>query len=588
MLTRKLLALVFPEGVFLLVTAALVHWGTIFPAMAPVVRLSPLLILIAGVLLGWRFQRGRLLLALLGLVVADRAMLWLAPFDSDGPHAGPVIVRVVAILLPVSFAALAFLDERGVRSEAGLRRLAVLGAETVAVLALWMLAAAYPANIAHAFDVALLPLPALLLGQPATFVALVAIGASDARPGGRMPRAGFARAAIGSVIAAAAGPANGRATLYLTTAGLVLVVAMVESAYAMAYHDELTGLPARRALNDVLRRAAGTYTVAMVDVDHFKKFNDTHGHDVGDQVLRMVAGRLGRVAGGGRAFRYGGEEFAVLFTGKSAAESAPHLEALRASVAAASFALRGKDRPRRKPKSPKRAECRRETAQRDSEHRRGRGTRCRAAGRRGEGGGQGALSRQGRRAQSRRGVIVARGRRDTSHGAGRRGSCHWCERLRLGLRRLGVGLRLCALVLRGLVLVAHELARHRVDVDFVDAGLAGDLHVEAVDQLSAFAFDLARLDRGVRNRAQCHRACVGHRHLRFLLQLGLRLRLLVVPGLLCARHGGGEDEGGDGKDCLDVHAASRMTSGGILRSSFRTRRARRRCALEPGRALRIH
>jgi diguanylate cyclase (GGDEF)-like protein len=119
----------------------------------------------------------------------------------------------------------------------------------------------------------------------------------------------------------------------------------------MAYHDELTRLPARRALNDALLRVDGTYTVAMVDVDHFKKFNDTHGHDVGDQVLRMVAGRLAQVPGGGRAFRYGGEEFAVLFPGKTAAESAPHLETLRTSVAHATFTTRGQDRPKRKPKS---------------------------------------------------------------------------------------------------------------------------------------------------------------------------------------------------------------------------------------------
>jgi diguanylate cyclase (GGDEF)-like protein len=163
---------------------------------------------------------------------------------------------------------------------------------------------------------------------------------------------GLLWAAIASVIAASAGPAGGRATLYLTCAGLVLVVAMVESAYAMAYHDELTGLPARRALNEALQRVEGMYTVAMVDVDHFKKFNDVHGHDVGDQVLRMVAGRLARVDGGGRAFRYGGEEFAVLFAGKTAEESAPHLEKLREAVANASFTKRSKDRPKRKPKSP--------------------------------------------------------------------------------------------------------------------------------------------------------------------------------------------------------------------------------------------
>ena len=358
MLTRKVLDLVGPEGLLLLTAVALVHWGAAAPSAAPVVRLYPLVVLAAGVLLAWRFQRGRLLLALAGLAVADRAMIWLSPLDSDAPHAGAVIVRVVAMLLPGSLAALAFVSERGVLTDAGLRRLTVLFAQVAVVLALWLLTAGYPESVARAFDLSFLPPAALMwlpLGQPAALLAVVAIAVLVARTLWR-PEAetrGFLWAAIGSVIAASAGPAGGRATLYLASAGLVLVVATVESAYAMAYRDELTGLPARRALNDALLRVDGTYTVAMVDVDHFKKFNDTHGHDVGDQVLRMVAGRLADVPGGGRAFRYGGEEFAVLFPGKTAGESAPHLETLRTSVAGATFTQRGADRPERKPRSPR-------------------------------------------------------------------------------------------------------------------------------------------------------------------------------------------------------------------------------------------
>ena len=358
MLTRKLLPLVFPEGVLLLVAVALVHWGASAPSAAPIVRYYPPLVLVAGGLLAWRFQRGRLVLALVGLALADRAMLWLAPPDSGAAHAGPVIVRLVAMLLPVSLAMLSFAGERGVLTTAGLRRLTLLATELALLLAVWLLSAAYPATLAHAFDAA--PLPRTLfawlpLGQPATLVALVAIGTLVGRAIWRpAPESrGFLWAAVACVIAASAGPAGGRATLHLATAGLILVVAAVESAYAMAYQDELTRLPARRALNDALLRVDGTYTVAMVDVDHFKKFNDTHGHDVGDQVLRMVAGRLAQVPGGGRAFRYGGEEFAVLFPGKTAEESAPHLETLRTSVARATFTARGHDRPKRKPKSPR-------------------------------------------------------------------------------------------------------------------------------------------------------------------------------------------------------------------------------------------
>ena len=137
---------------------------------------------------------------------------------------------------------------------------------------------------------------------------------------------------------------------YSGTAGLVLVLAVLEHGYDIAYRDELTGLPGRRAFNNVMEQLGGTYAIAMCDVDHFKRFNDTYGHDVGDQVLRMVASRLSHVGGGGRTFRYGGEEFLVVFRGRSAREAEPFVESLRRSVADGGFFLRSPDRPARKPR----------------------------------------------------------------------------------------------------------------------------------------------------------------------------------------------------------------------------------------------
>lgn len=123
---------------------------------------------------------------------------------------------------------------------------------------------------------------------------------------------------------------------------LMLVAAVAHEAYQMAFRDELTGLPGRRALNDRLERLGRNYVLAMTDVDHFKKFNDTHGHDVGDQVLRLVASLLRKVGGGGRAYRYGGEEFTLVFPGKSIEECLPHLEAVRQAIEAYQLQLRDK------------------------------------------------------------------------------------------------------------------------------------------------------------------------------------------------------------------------------------------------------
>ncbi len=127
----------------------------------------------------------------------------------------------------------------------------------------------------------------------------------------------------------------------LSVAALLLMLgATLQESFHMAFRDELTGLPGRRAFNETLQRAAGTYSIAMVDVDHFKKFNDTHGHDTGDDVLKLVASRLARVGDGGRAFRYGGEEFAVVFLDRPAPACVDAVETLRQSIEDSRMQLR--------------------------------------------------------------------------------------------------------------------------------------------------------------------------------------------------------------------------------------------------------
>ncbi len=152
-------------------------------------------------------------------------------------------------------------------------------------------------------------------------------------------------------------PSDGSALL-VVAAGLVIVLSIVETSYAMAYRDELTGLPGRRALMQALDGIQGTYTLAMVDVDHFKKFNDKHGHDVGDQVLKLVASRLAQAPGGAKAYRYGGEEFTLVLAGRVREDALEHLEAVRAAIEHARFSIRSWRRPRKKPepseKKPKR------------------------------------------------------------------------------------------------------------------------------------------------------------------------------------------------------------------------------------------
>jgi diguanylate cyclase (GGDEF)-like protein len=127
--------------------------------------------------------------------------------------------------------------------------------------------------------------------------------------------------------------------VFSSTALLMCLYAVLQESWRMAYLDELTELPARRALREKFQKTGGLYTVAMLDVDHFKKFNDSYGHDTGDAVLRMIATKLNKVTGGGSPYRYGGEEFSVVFTGKNREDAKPHLETLRETIANTPFII---------------------------------------------------------------------------------------------------------------------------------------------------------------------------------------------------------------------------------------------------------
>jgi diguanylate cyclase (GGDEF)-like protein len=141
-------------------------------------------------------------------------------------------------------------------------------------------------------------------------------------------------------------------TIFFATAGLALVISVIETSFNFAFYDDLTGLPARRAFNETVSKIGRHFTVAMIEIDSFKKISDRYGLLVGDQVLRMVATKLEKVTGGGLSYRYSGHRFAVVFPVKFIDETIPHLESLRKGVEIYSFILRGPKRPREKPADP--------------------------------------------------------------------------------------------------------------------------------------------------------------------------------------------------------------------------------------------
>jgi len=301
-------------------------------ALAPVL---PWVVFGAGVLLAWRFNRSALALALLVLFAAERALAAFAAGAGAAAGTGRVVATAAALLVPLDLAALAWMSERSILSPAGRWVLGALLAEPLAVA---LLARPELAQLATRLERGILE----------TFAVAFALTLARFVSRQTIIHSSLAWAVVAAFLAVRSG--GGAATVYLATGGLVLVVSLVETSHRMAYGDELTGLPGRRALDEALLRLGGQYAIAMVDIDHFKKFNDQYGHDAGDQLLRMVGTQLTRIDGGGRPFRYGGEEFAVLFPGTSAEEALLHLERFRKTVERSTFTLRGHDRPAKKPK----------------------------------------------------------------------------------------------------------------------------------------------------------------------------------------------------------------------------------------------
>ena len=237
----------------------------------------------------------------------------------------------MAFLLPLNFIAFSVFRERGLVFPAILPRLALLFFESVFVAIICRPGETiapgflHPRFLGHFSGT---PFPTLaLLAFAAAFGILLVRFLLYRQP----TESGLLWALVAAFLSFQAGAAGPAATAYVATAGLILISSIIENSYFLAYHDELTTLPARRAFNDALFHLEEPYTVAVVDIDHFKKFNDTYGHETGDQVLRMVAGKLAGVTGGGRAYRVGGEEFSILFPGKTAkdAHASPGVAALR-------------------------------------------------------------------------------------------------------------------------------------------------------------------------------------------------------------------------------------------------------------------
>jgi len=324
-----------PGGAVLAVVAALVN-SSLFAQVAASLSFYYVAVFAAGLLLAWRFNSSRILFTLLTLLLAHRAVVF---FSAGSAHSGPgrMAVTLAALLVPLNFIVFAALRERGLVVAGIAPRFGLLFLESV-VVAVLCRPENSPAPV-HAHNAATVPLWTL-----ATMATAIAVFVRRYVQTHKPIEPGFAWSMATVLLWLEFAPVGKASDAYVASAALIIAASLIETSYVLAYHDELTGIRGRRAFNEALLSLDQQYAIAIVDIDHFKQFNDTYGHDVGDQVLCMVAGRIARVEGSGQAFRCGGEEFAVIFPDTSAKDAFEHLESLRRLIQDSSFRVRNAER----------------------------------------------------------------------------------------------------------------------------------------------------------------------------------------------------------------------------------------------------
>ena len=367
-LGAELRPLLAPVGI--LIGAGLLLWAGpgLPPSLAGLKQAGAYFVLLAAAGMSVWFNRGRAFVAAASLLVAYFGFRLALELGADS-FAVKAVYTAAVVLVPLNVLVALLLPERGVSYHGDHRWLFVFAGEILLVL--WIAASGLSPLSGAAWQDMLqhwllrssgAPSPvAPLLGR-LLFGAAIGLGAWRAWAPHYSKLAapvsplgvGLAGALLAFFIACEWSRSEAVFGLFTAAAGAILVVAMLQESHRLAFNDELTGLPGRRALQEAMAGLGPRYTIAMADVDHFKSFNDTHGHDIGDQVLKLVAARLAEVEGGGRAFRYGGEEFTVLFPDTALDQALPHLEAIRASVQAYRMAVRGEDRPKAKEEGEKR------------------------------------------------------------------------------------------------------------------------------------------------------------------------------------------------------------------------------------------
>ncbi|WP_229753210.1 GGDEF domain-containing protein [Paenibacillus segetis] len=349
---KTVLLLLLPFVLIALAYILFTKTSTMSKPQLDIIELSPYAIFLVGAVISWKFNRSREFFILIILTLCLASISYLP--ESVGKTVQIAdIYSIICLVIPINIAIFSFFKERGFLSLWGIIRIGFILSQVL--LAYWITGSGQrkcldlvnkdllPVNLHSLTPIS----QASILAFLAALVILIIRQFSN-RSSQDISFIGVLFALF-YVLHSHNSPVL--YAIFFGVSGIILMTSIIQDSYSMAFSDELTGLPSRRALKQDMMKLGMNYVIAMLDIDHFKKFNDTHGHDTGDEVLKLVASTIKDVTGGGKSFRYGGEEFTILFPGKSINEALPHLEELREKISKRAFTLRGKGRSKKNSKS---------------------------------------------------------------------------------------------------------------------------------------------------------------------------------------------------------------------------------------------
>lgn len=308
------------------------------PPVILVIKYSSYIVFGLGLLLSIRFNKGRVFLIILLLTLFQLLLNYYPELSIDSTIYSQVFYPMMCILIPLNIVAFSQLKEKGIFSLWGKIRISLIFIEMFAIYKFTLSSNPLIHDLLN-YEFVNIPLEKTIINQTTLLIFFLTLIFFVIKA--YFKNSAFEIRLIGVIIAVLTAlfciDDKLSFSIFLSAAGLVLITSIIEDSYSMAYLDELTGVPSRRALREDLMKLGNKYVIAMVDIDFFKKFNDKYGHDVGDDVLKLVASNLAKVTGGGKAFRYGGEEFTIIFPGKSINDVIPNLESLREQVSKSGY-----------------------------------------------------------------------------------------------------------------------------------------------------------------------------------------------------------------------------------------------------------